>query len=115
MTLVAVVGGLLLALALVLREFQLTRERSQQSATHERVRLALEQTRSQLQHALEDVYVLQMLLIERGLFEEGDLVRGRARLVEAPRRMAAEREAIVRHLGGDAPHLVLDDQNNKVH
>ncbi len=115
MALLAVFGGLLLAIALVLRELQLARQRTQQASSAERQRLALEQTRSQLQHALEDVYVLQMLLVERGLFEEGDLVRGRARLVEAPRRVAAEREALLRHLGASAPQLVLDDQNNKVH
>ena len=115
MAFVAALGGLLLALALVLRELQLTRERSLQAAAEERLRVALEQTRAQLQHAVEDVYVLRTLLVERGLFEEGDIARARARLVEGPRRLAAEREALMRHLDGAATHLVLDEQNNKVH
>lgn len=115
MTLLAIGGGLFLALALIIREYQLTRERALQAATFEQLRVSLEATRGQLRRACEDLYVLQSVLSERNVLDEADLARTRIRLVEMPRRVAAERDAIRRHLGVAPQHLVIDESDGKVH
>ena len=115
MALLAVVGGLLLAFALVVREYQLAKERSQHAAAHERLRVSLKETRGQLRRTLEDVHVIQRVLEEKHLLDETDLARGRMRLIETPRRRAAERNAIVRNHNVSPTQLVMDEDLNKVH
>lgn len=115
MLLLAISGGLLLALALIVREYQLSRERSLQEAAYEQLRTALEATRAQMRRVCEDMYVLQSVLGERNLLDEGELARGRVRLVEMPRRMARERDAIQRHLGISPTSLILEDSDGKIH
>jgi hypothetical protein len=115
MALLAVIGGLLLALALIVREYQLAKERARHLATHERLRSSLKETRTQLRRALEDLHVLLRVLEEKHLVDEADLSRGRARLIETPRRLAAERNAIVRNHNVSPTQLVIDEDLNKVH
>ena len=115
MTLLAIGGGLLLMVAFFVRESQLARERVLQAARHRTLQTALEDTRNQLRRACEDLYVLQHILAERNVLDDTDLARGRVRLVEAPRRMAQERDAIQRHLGISAPYLVIEDSDRKIH
>jgi hypothetical protein len=111
----AVGGGLFLALALLVREVQLSRERAMQAAVFEQLRAALESTRTQLRRASEDLHVLQNVLVERRMVDEAELARTRIRLVEMPRRLAAEKDAIRRHLGVSPQVLVRDDGDGKVH
>src|SRR4051812_23081934 len=115
MTLLALAAGIFFALALILRELQLGRERAMHHASFEQLRLSLEGTRAQLRRAGEDLYVLQAVLAERNLLTETDLARCRARLIENPRRIAEERDAIQRHLGVAPTHLVVDDSEGKIH
>ena len=111
----AIGAGIFFALALILREFQLARERAMHIALQEQMRLSLESTRAQLRRAAEDLFVLQSVLVERNLLDETQLARSRARLIEAPRRMAEERDAIARHLGVAPTHLVVEETDGKVH
>jgi hypothetical protein len=115
MTLLALGAGIFFALAMILRELQLGRERAMHQATFEQLHLSLEGVRAQLRRAGEDLYVLQAVLAERNLLNEADLARGRARLIENPRRIAEERDAIQRHLGVAPTHLVVDDSDGKIH
>ena len=115
MTLLAVGGGIFLALALIVRELQLARERAMHLAAFEQLRLALDATRTQLRRAFEDLYVLQTVLAERNVLDEAELQRSRARLIEQPRRIAEERDAIQRHLGVSPTHLVVEDTEGKIH
>ena len=115
MTFLALGGGICLALALVIRELQLIRERTMQINMLEQLRLSLESTRTQLRRHAEDLFVLQTLLVEHNLTTEAELVNSRVRLIETPRRLAEERSSIQRHLGVEPPHLVLEDSEGKIH
>lgn len=115
MALLAVIGGILLALALIARELQGSRERAAQTAALHEVQSALERTRQQLRRTQEDLYVMQSLLAERNILDEAELARGRLRLIETPKRLAAEREAVVRHLGASPTELVVDENVDKIH
>jgi hypothetical protein len=108
-------AGIFFTAALILREFQLARERAMHMAAFDQLRLALEGMRAQLRRNAEDIYVMQVLLAERSIFNEAELARARARLIEAPKRNAEERESIQRHLGREPTHLVLDENDGKIH
>lgn len=115
MTLLAIAGGLLLALALIAREVQIARERSALADQVERQRLMAADTRRQLRRALEDLYVMQTLLADKHLLDENEFARGRVRLIEKPRRVAEERNAILRDSDVEPTQLVVDDDVNKIH
>ena len=115
MALISVLGGLLLALAFFLREIQLGRERRKDTEVYRQLRRAIAHAQAEIQSLEEDVYVLRHILTERGLFDEREFSQRRNELIEIPRRIAAEREAIRRRLGVAAPHLVVDDRNDNVH
>jgi hypothetical protein len=115
MALLAVIGAVLLASALIVREYQLAKQRTQDAANLERLRANIKETRSQLRRTVEDLHVMQRLLEEKHLLTESDLARGRLRLIERPRRLAAERNAIVRSHGVSPTQLVIDDDLDKVH
>jgi len=115
MALLAVIGGLLLAFALIVREYQLAKQRAQDAVTLERLRANIKETRGQLRRAVEDFHVMQRILEEKHLLTQTDLTRGRVRLIEHPRRVAAERNAIVRSHGVSPTQLIIDDDLDKVH
>ncbi len=114
MLLLAVVGGLLLCLALAVREYQQSRERAVLLQALEQLRAAHELQRQQHKRLAEDQWVLQRLLVERGLLEQAAVDRGRLRLIDLPRRQAAEREAVLRNFKVAAIDLASDD-DSKVH
>ncbi len=59
---------------------------------------------------------MQSLLSERNILDENEIARkGRVRLIENPKRLAAEKDAIVRHLGVSPTSLVVDDNVDKIH
>ncbi len=109
MTLLAVCGGLLLAVALIVREYQLGRERTARLAALEQLHGSLEAAGRQLRRAREDIYVLRTVLQERGVISEEELARGRARLIEAPRRRAEERSEMLRELQVPSTKVILDE------
>lgn len=115
MALLAVLGGLLFALALIAREVQLARERSTQATDTAKLRATLTDTRRQLRRALEDIYVLHAVLADKNLVDEGDVARSRARLIDEPRRVAEERDEIMRSHDVSATQLVIDEDINKIH
>ncbi len=115
MALLAIAAAVVLCIAFGAREHQLARERAAQAAAIEGLRAALEAMRGQLRRSQEDVYVFQTLLVERNLFDEGELARARLRLIEAPRRVAEERAAMARHLKVSPTQLVLDPGEPKLH
>lgn len=115
MVVIAIVSGATLALVLIVREIQFARDRISRRAQFSELNANLEKLRTQLRRAQEDAYVLQTLLSERNILDEGEIARGRVRLIENPKRLAAEKEAIVRHLGVSPTQLVVDDNVDKIH
>jgi len=114
MLILAIAGGLLLAVALFLRELQLHRERRVQMQAAESLRVAIEVSNRLLRRAREDLFVLHSVLKERNLINEEDLVRIRARLIDTPRRLAEEREELLQDLEVAPTQLILDD-GDKIH
>lgn len=115
MVALAMLGGVLLAAALLLRELLGLRARNLQADEHEQLRQILSDTQNELRRAVEDVQVLQAVLEEKHLLDEGDLARGRIRFIETPRRVAAQRAEIARTLNVSPTQLVVDDNLDKVH
>jgi hypothetical protein len=115
MTLFALGAGIFFGLALIARELQLARERTIHVTHLQGLRQSLESTRAQLRRCTEDLFVLQAVLAERNLCNEGELSRGRLRLIEAPRRQAEERESVSRHLGVSQAILMVEDGEGKIH
>ena len=115
MVVLAIVSGASLALALVVREIQFARDRIAKRAQLSELNANIEKLRTQLRRAQEDVYVMQTLLSERNILDENEIARGRVRLIENPKRLAAEKDAIVRHLGVSPTSLVVDDNVDKIH
>lgn len=115
MTYLFVVAGMMLTLALIMREVQLLRERTQLIQLLDDVRLSHQGTRDQARRLGEDLYLLQALLAERNLLQEADLTRARNRLIDRPRRLTQEREAIHAHLGQRHSTVMLEESEGKVH
>jgi hypothetical protein len=115
MVVLAIVSGASLALALVVREIQFARDRMGRRAQFNELTANIEKLRAQLRRAQEDVYVLQTLMSERNILDENEIARGRVRLIENPKRLAAEKDAIVRHLGVSPTSLVVDENVDKIH
>ncbi len=114
MTLLALCGGLLLAVALMVREVQLRRERAAARADHDRLFASVETAVRHLRRTREDLYVMRTVMQERGVLTEEDLARGRARLIETPRRRAEERDQMLKELKiADVP--VILDEGESVH
>jgi hypothetical protein len=109
MILLALIGGLLLALAILAREYQLSRERVARTTALEHMRINAEATAKQLSRAREDLYVLRVMMHTRGLITEEDFARSRTRLIETPRKRAQERSQIMRTHEVDTLSLVVDE------
>ena len=114
MTVLALVGGLLLALALVLREFQLGKERVARATTLAQMHASLESLGRSLRRAQEDLYVLRVLLHERGAIGDDDFGRARTRLIDGPRRQAEARSEIMRVVE-TTPLQVVVDEGESIH
>lgn len=115
MVVLAIVSSASLALALVVREILFARDRTHRRAQFNELTANVEKLRTQLRRAQEDVYVLQTLMSERNILDENEIARGRVRLIENPKRLAAEKDAIVRHLGVSPTALVVDENVDKIH
>ena len=115
MAMLAMVAAVVLGTALLAREVQLGHERATVSANIRELRVALELSRAQLRRTAEDLYVIQTLLCERNLLDEGEIARARLRLIDAPRRVAEERAAMARHLKVSPTQLVFDPGDSKIH
>lgn len=109
------VGFLLLLVAWALRELQLYRERAALTQAVDNLRTALENTRQHVRRQSEDLYVLASVLTERNIVDDTELARSRARLIEQPRRVAEEREALTKVLNVPATQLVVEDGDPKIH
>ncbi len=115
MALLAIVGGLLLSLALILRELHLSRERAQHARAEKALRAALKVTHDGLQRVNDDLRALAATLSEKHLIDDADLARARVRFVDLPRRVAEERDHILRTTQASPTQLVVDDHIHKVH
>ena len=105
----------MITLSLIVREVQLLKERSQLMQLLDDVRLSHQGTQAQARRLGEDLYLLQSLLAERNLLQESDLTRARSRLIDRPRRLTQEREAIHAHLGQRHSTVMLEESEGKVH
>jgi len=109
------IAGSMLTLALIIREIQLIKERSNLLQLLDDVRLSHQGTQDQARRLGEDLFLLQALLSERNLVHESDMTRARARLIDRPRRLTLEREAIHAHLGQRHTAVMLEESEGKVH
>lgn len=114
MTLLAVCGGLLLAVALIVREIQQGRERTARLSALERLHQLGDAQARQLRRAREDLYVMRVLLQERGVFSDEEFARSRIRLIEDPRRRAEERSQLTRDVNL-APGVLIIDDGDSIH
>lgn len=110
-----IAGGALLAASIVIREWQWTKERRESRKNLRALTDNLEKSQRTVRRLQEDVFVLQSVLRERNLLSESELSQARDRLVEQPKRVAAERDAIQRHLNIGVPVQVIEESLNKVH
>ena len=114
MMLLAICGGLLLALALMVREYQLGRERAARHSAFEHLHASLDVMTKQLRRTREDLYVLRAVLQERGVVTEEEFSRSRLRLIENPRRRAEERSELMRQVEV-SPLAVIVDEGESIH
>ncbi|RZK51142.1 MAG: hypothetical protein EOO59_15440 [Hymenobacter sp.] len=105
---------MMLALALGLRELTLARERAIHLTLSQQLHSNLDSTRAQLRRLSEDYYVLTTLLMERHVVGDAELSRGRARLIEQPRRIAQQRDLLQRK-GLASAQLVVDEGDGNIH
>ncbi|MEM6532853.1 MAG: hypothetical protein AAF654_09520 [Myxococcota bacterium] len=112
---VAVAGGVLAAALLVLREYQRYQEQRRAEANLEALKRSLEAQQRTIRRLQEDFYVLQSVLRERNLLGANEFINARNRLIEQPKRVAAEREAIQRNLNIGVPAQVIEESLNKLH
>jgi hypothetical protein len=115
MLVVAATICLIFGLGLALCHRHAGRQHTATQTLVEQMRLTLEGTRSQTRRLAEDLFVLQAVLTEHHLFDDAEMARCRARLVETPRRVAQERDAITRNLGVSPTHLVVSDSDSDFH
>ncbi|MEM6558242.1 MAG: hypothetical protein AAF605_00525 [Myxococcota bacterium] len=103
------------AVVMVAREIAWFRERG---ATHKALKAlgdAFEQRNQSIRRLQEDLYVLQSVMRERNMLSDHELVSARKRLVEQPKRVAEERDAIQRNLNVGIPSQVIKESINKLH
>jgi hypothetical protein len=84
----AIATGLLVALAVSLREAQLAKERRAVAVALGQVQAALTTSQLGVRRCADDLFVLRALLVERRLFDQAEFVRSRARLVKPPTSLA---------------------------
>lgn len=103
------------AVAWAAREVQLMREKAQQERTIAELKNGHHTVREGARHVAEEVFVLQHLLFERSIVAESDMLRGRARLIDKPRRRASEKRRYARHLSPHQVQLMVEDRDGNVH
>ncbi len=107
---IALVVSLVTLILLGVRDFGLARERAALYEALKRLSASMEILRQELQRTSDDVYVLQTILAEHNLTDAVEFTRARARLVEAPRRVAQERDNLVRALKVAPTDLIIDEE-----
>ncbi len=115
MALFAVLGALLLTVAMILREVQLGKERAAQAQAFALLREALRDSQARTKRVAEDLLVLQRLLEEKRLLDAEELITARLRLIDQPRRVAAERHALTTAHNLAPNQLIIDEDASKVH
>lgn len=101
--------------SLLVREVTLVRERATLSRNIEELSLSQQSVRDGTRRLAEDLFVLQNLMVERGLLQQSDVSRGRGRLIEQPRRKAEERTAMLKYVSAEKVPFVLEDADGHVH
>ena len=83
MLLLAIAGGILIAAALIIREWQMQSYLRISGFQLEKLQEDLDQTREALQNTLEDLYVLRTVLAQDELIDEFQLAQARQQLIAA--------------------------------
>ncbi|MEL6543744.1 MAG: hypothetical protein AAFQ82_03900 [Myxococcota bacterium] len=108
-------AGAVVAILVAVREWQMAKRFTMARARMTSLGEALDTQQRTMRRLQEDIYVLQSVLRERNLLNEQELAQARDRLVEQPKRVAAERDAIKRHHDIGVPTQLIEDSLNKVH
>ena len=81
MLLLAISGGIFVASALIIREWQIHRNRRISDLQLEKLQGELDHTREDLQNTMEDLYVLRMVLAQHDIVDEFQLAQARQQLL----------------------------------
>ncbi|MEZ4271540.1 MAG: hypothetical protein R3C68_08950 [Myxococcota bacterium] len=109
MTYLVLLGGLVLVFVTIFRERHWARERRVTHQLLDQLHKVLAMRGAHLQRAMEDIYVLRKVLQEQGVFDEAEFERSRVRLVEAPRRVAQERDQIMQSANVPATQVIIGE------
>ena len=96
-----------------LRYYLYRRQRRAQAHLMTFIGSSLGEVQNQLQHQREEMYILENLLAERGLIENADLVEGRQRMIDSPRRRMSERDNLLANHEIDPAQLIVADDENE--
>ena len=120
MLLLAIAGGILVAAALVIREWQTQTYLRISEFQQEKLQEDLDQTREDLQNTLEDLYVLRTVLAQEGIVDEFQLAQARAQLIAASPAQNGSlsgelllSDTEVGEVGENLP--LMTDSNDKLH
>ena len=120
MLLLAIAGGILVAAALIIREWQMQSYLRTSAFQHEKLQEDLDQTREDLQNTLEDLYVLRTVLAQDDLIDEFQLAQARQQLIAASQDQEGSlsgelllSDTEILEVGENLP--IATDSNDKLH
>jgi len=115
----AIGGGVLIAGALIIREWQNHSGTVQTQSRHEDLQEELRTTQEEARCTLEDLFVLRTVLAEHGIVDEIELAQGRQRLLDLSRREVEQGENLdlLLHDLCESEHdyRITAESNNKIH
>ena len=115
----AIGGGILIALALIIREWQNHVGTVQAQNRHTDLQEELRTTQEEARCTLEDLFVLRTVLAEHGIVDEIELAQGRQRLLDLSRREVHhgdELDLLLHDLcDNEHDYRITAESNNKIH
>jgi len=119
MLLLTIIGGILVAAAIIIRELQYHRVHTRTQQSLKELGEDMKFTQEELRCTLEDLYVLRTVLAERDIVDEIELSQNRQRLLHESRRALKESgdlELLIEDLSDDeGPVHILTGATNKIH
>ena len=112
-------GGVLIAAALIIREWQHHSGTVQARSRYEDLQLELRSTQDEARCTLEDLFVLRTVLAENGIVDEIELAQGRQRLLERSHRDVEhgdDLDLLLHDLSdGEHDYRITAESSNKIH
>ncbi len=109
MSILGILGVIAVVVAFLSREIHQRRERKKEEDTFAEIVEVLADTNEHVQHLIETIYIMESLLIEKGVLSEDETEEAHDRLIELPRRIENEREALTDSGLGTPSNLIIDE------